>query len=68
MPFHLLEGESPLFMDLFMDSHLLVLSNYRLFVTQEEGFYSVPMGLIERAEQRHPADLVLVCRTAKIIR
>ena len=52
-------------MDLFLDNHILVLTNYRLFVTQEEGFYSLPVGLIERVEQRHPSDLALVCRTAK---
>lgn len=68
VPFPLLEGESPLFIDCFLGNHLLVLSNYRLFVKLEEGFYSLPLGLVENVEHQHPADLLLLCRDAKVIR
>ena len=40
-PFRLLSGESIEFMGLLHDEYVIAISNYRLFTTQEDGFYSV---------------------------
>lgn len=40
-PFHQLNGESIEYMGLLHDDFIIAISNYRLFATQDGGFYSV---------------------------
>ena len=40
-PFRQLNGESIEYMGLLQDNFIIAISNYRLFATQEDGFYSV---------------------------
>ena len=40
-PFSQLNGESIEYMGLLQDDFIIAISNYRLFATQEDGFYSV---------------------------
>ena len=40
-PFNHLKGESIEYMGLLQDDFIIAISNYRLFATQEDGFYSV---------------------------
>ena len=40
-PFSPLNGESIEYMGPLQDDFLIAISNYRLFATQEDGFYSV---------------------------
>ena len=69
VPFNLLSGENPTYLSLYnKGDHLIVLTNYRLFATTEEGFYSVALGLIEGAEVSYPHDLILLCKDVKRFR
>ena len=45
-PFSQLNGESIEYMGLLQDDFIIALSNYRLFATQEDGFYSVSKGSV----------------------
>ena len=66
VPFSLLHGESPTNFTLCSNGeHLFVLTNYRLFASMEDGFYSVPLGLIESTELRHPTDLLVLCKDCR---
>ena len=42
-PFRPLAGESIEFMGPVRDDYIIAISNYRLFATEEEGFYSVSL-------------------------
>ena len=64
----LLGGEIVLSMNCSSGHHLLVLTNYRIIITLEEGFYSLPLGLVQEVKQQRSRDLVLLCKNAKTIR
>ena len=69
VPVPLLGGEviEP-FMSCYSGKHLLVLSNYRVIIALREGFYSLPLGLIQEVKHQHPKDLILLCKDVKTIR
>lgn len=65
-PFALLSGESStIFTRCNNGANLVVLTNYRLFVSVENGFYSVPLGLMESIESSHPHTLVVLCKDCR---
>ena len=66
VPFSLLHGENPTNFTVCKNGkHLVVLTNYRLFASMEEGYYSVPLGLIESTELRQPNDLLILCKDCR---
>ncbi|XP_064392671.1 myotubularin-related protein 4-like isoform X2 [Halichondria panicea] len=68
-PFPLLSGESIEYIACSHDDHVIAISNYRLFATLANGFYIVPLGLIECLEMQASKDsFSVVCKDARAFR
>ncbi|XP_011406514.1 PREDICTED: myotubularin-related protein 3-like [Amphimedon queenslandica] len=68
VPFQLIPGEASRFISLHDNgSHFIVLTNFRLFLTSEKGFVSLPLGLIESIEAVTD-DISVFCKDGRSLR